>query len=47
MIASFGRSSCRRPLPSEGVEPIETVRAIRDDIRARVAALVSANGWAR
>jgi arsenate reductase len=28
-------------------QPVETVRAIRDDIRARVAALVAERGWAR
>jgi arsenate reductase len=27
--------------------PIEQVRAIRDDIRRRVVALVDANGWRR
>jgi arsenate reductase (thioredoxin) len=32
-------------LPDPLGRPIEEVRAIRDDIRARVAALVEAHGW--
>ncbi len=32
-------------LPDPKGRPIEEVRAIRDDIRARVAALVEARGW--
>jgi arsenate reductase len=35
------------PLPDPKGRPIEEVRAIRDDIRARVAALVDSRGWAR
>ncbi|MGE0460556.1 MAG: low molecular weight phosphatase family protein [Vicinamibacterales bacterium] len=33
------------PLPDPKGRPVEEVRAIRDDIRARVEALVAANGW--
>jgi arsenate reductase len=33
------------PLPDPKGQPIERVRAIRDDIAARVAALVAARGW--
>ncbi|MCC7034882.1 MAG: arsenate reductase ArsC [Acidobacteria bacterium] len=33
------------PLPDPKGRPIEDVRAIRDDIRARVEALIAANGW--
>lgn len=35
------------PLPDPKGEPIERVRAIRDDVRARVEAFVAAHGWAR
>lgn len=35
------------PLPDPKGRPVDEVRAIRDDIRARVAALVGAEGWAR
>jgi arsenate reductase (thioredoxin) len=35
------------PLPDPKGRPIAEVRAIRDDIRARVAALVEARGWSR
>jgi arsenate reductase len=34
-------------LPDPKGEPRERVRAIRDDIRARVAELVRARGWRR
>ena len=34
-------------LPDPKGRPIEEVRAIREDIRARVAALVEARGWSR
>jgi arsenate reductase len=34
-------------LPDPKGRPIEEVRAIREDIRARVAALVEARGWGR
>jgi arsenate reductase len=33
------------PLPDPKGRPIEEVRAIREDIRARVAALIAAQGW--
>jgi len=35
------------PLEDPKGKPIATVRRIRDDIRARVAAFVSENGWER
>jgi arsenate reductase len=35
------------PLPDPKDRPLTEVRAIRDDIRARVAALVAAHGWTR
>lgn len=35
------------PLPDPRGLPAATVRAIRDDIRARVAALVRERGWSR
>lgn len=34
-------------LPDPKGQPVERVRAIRDDIRARVGALVRARGWER
>lgn len=34
-------------LPDPKGQPLERVRAIRDDIHARVAALVQARGWQR
>ena len=33
------------PLPDPKGQPLETVRQIRDDIRARVAELVRTRGW--
>lgn len=33
------------PLPDPKAQPIEEVRKIRDEIRARVVALLSENGW--
>ena len=33
------------PLPDPKGRPLAEVRAIRDDIRARVAALIEARGW--
>jgi arsenate reductase (thioredoxin) len=33
------------PLPDPKGRPVEEVRAIRDDIRARVEALVASRGW--
>ncbi len=33
------------PLPDPKDQPIERVRAIRDDIRARVASLIAREGW--
>jgi arsenate reductase len=33
------------PLPDPKGRPLEGVREIRDDVRARVAALVDARGW--
>ncbi len=35
------------PLPDPKGRPIEEVRAIRDDVAARVRAFVGAHGWAR
>ena len=35
------------PFPDPKGRPLETVRAIRDDIRSRVLALVTENGWQR
>ena len=35
------------PLEDPKGKPIERVRAIRDDVRARVTALLQAEGWAR
>ncbi len=35
------------PLPDPKRQPIERVRAIRDDIRRRVAELLDAEGWSR
>lgn len=35
------------PLPDPKGQPVERVRAIREDIRARIAALIEANGWGR
>jgi arsenate reductase len=35
------------PLPDPKGQPIERVRAIRDEIRARVRALIARNGWQR
>jgi arsenate reductase len=35
------------PLADPRDEPLERVRQIRDEIRARVVALVTARGWAR
>jgi arsenate reductase (thioredoxin) len=35
------------PLPDPKGRPVEEVRAIRDDIRARVARLVAERGWGR
>ena len=35
------------PLPDPKDRPLAEVRAIRDEIRARVAALVEARGWRR
>ena len=35
------------PFPDPNGRPLETVRAIRDDIRSRVLALVTENGWQR
>jgi arsenate reductase (thioredoxin) len=34
-------------LPDPKGRPVEEVRAIRDDIRARVSALIGARGWQR
>ena len=34
------------PLPDPRGKPIEEVRVIRDEVKARVAALVAARGWA-
>ncbi len=33
------------PLEDPNGQPVERVRAIRDTIEARVAALIQANGW--
>lgn len=33
------------PLPDPKGRPLDEVRAIRDEVRARVAALIRANGW--
>jgi arsenate reductase len=35
------------PLPDPKGQPVERVREIRDEIRARVAAFVNAQGWGR
>ena len=35
------------PLPDPKGRPLEEVRAIRDDIRRRVASLIEARGWNR
>ncbi len=35
------------PLEDPKGKPIERVREIRDDVRARVAALLQREGWAR
>jgi arsenate reductase (thioredoxin) len=35
------------PLPDPKGQALEQVRATRDDIRRRVAALLAAEGWAR
>jgi arsenate reductase (thioredoxin) len=35
------------PLPDPQGRPIEDVRAIRDQVRARVAMLIASRGWAR
>ena len=35
------------PLPDPKGRPMEQVRAIRDEVRARVAALVASRGWGR
>lgn len=35
------------PLEDPKAKPVERVREIRDDVRARVAALLEARGWAR
>lgn len=35
------------PLPDPKGQPVERVRAIRDDIRRRVAQLLDAEGWSR
>ncbi|MBI2394813.1 MAG: arsenate reductase ArsC [Deltaproteobacteria bacterium] len=35
------------PLEDPKGQPLEKVRAIRDEVRARVAALVEAEGWSR
>ena len=35
------------PLEDPKGKPVERVRAIRDEVRARVEALVAAEGWAR
>ena len=35
------------PLEDPKAKPIERVREIRNDIRARILALIEANGWAR
>jgi arsenate reductase len=35
------------PLPDPKGRPLAEVRAIRDDVRARVAALVQEHGWGR
>jgi arsenate reductase len=35
------------PLPDPKGRPLDEVRAIRDDVTRRVAALVAANGWSR
>lgn len=35
------------PLPDPKGQPIEMVRRIRDDIRGRIAALVTERGWSR
>lgn len=33
------------PLPDPKGQPVERVREIRDDVRARVAAFIAENGW--
>ena len=35
------------PLPDPKGQPVERVRAIREDIRARIAAFIDENGWGR
>lgn len=35
------------PLPDPKGQTVERVRAIREDVRARIAAFVTANGWGR
>jgi arsenate reductase len=35
------------PLPDPKDRPLEEVRHIRDDVRARVAALITSSGWTR
>lgn len=35
------------PLPDPKGQPVERVRAIREDIRARISAFIEANGWGR
>lgn len=35
------------PLPDPKGQPVERVRQIRDDVRARVAAFVAEHGWRR
>lgn len=35
------------PLPDPKGQPVECVRAIREDVRARIASFIAANGWGR
>lgn len=35
------------PLPDPKGQPLDVVRCIRDDVRARVAALLDARGWGK
>lgn len=35
------------PLPDPKGQPVERVRAIREDIRARIAVFIEVNGWGR